>query len=157
MEDQNPSRRIDLFRNVRRFAVPLGIVVAIILLGSAFEVGRISVYRAHPEFADADQAAALLKKVGQLIELPANETPTLATINDAASAKQDQPFLAAAENGDVLIVYTNAAEALLYRPSTDKLIAVGPINTSPADVSHAEASVKTQNATSTDADDTTSK
>ena len=53
----------------------------------------------------------------------------MATINDAASAKKAQPFLANAQNGDVLIAYPNAQTALLYRPSNNKLIAVGPVNT----------------------------
>ena len=43
--------------------------------------------------------------MGQLIQLTA-ETPT---INDAASAKKEQPFLVNAANGDVLIVYPKTA------------------------------------------------
>ena len=97
------------------------------MLGGAFELGRYSVYQAHPELAGEELAATILSRVSALIQLPSNETPTITNISDAVTAKQQQPFLAAADDGDVLIVYAQAGEALLYRPSTDKLIAVGPV------------------------------
>lgn len=125
-----------ILRFFRRYFFPLIVIAAALVLAGTFELGRASVYRAHPEISSQEQVNAILQKVGALIQLPPGETPTMATINDAASAKKSQPFLANAQNGDVLIVYPNAAEALLYRPSTDKLIAVGPVNnTGPQQVS----------------------
>lgn len=120
----------NIFTFIRRFFFPLIIIAALIILAGTFELGRYTVYRANPELSGQEQANVMLAKVGALIQLPAGETPTMATINDAVSAKKAQPFLENAENGDVLIVYQNAAEALLYRPSSDKLIAVGPVNNS---------------------------
>ena len=104
-------------------------MVLVLLLAAAFEVGRYSVYRAHPELTSSEQAQALLSKVALLMQLPQGETPTMATIQDADRAKQGQPFLVNAQNGDVLIIYGSAAEAILYRPSTNKIINVGPVNT----------------------------
>jgi hypothetical protein len=131
MDDQPKLTFIQrIFRSVRlHFFLWILIIVAIVILALGFEAGRYSVYNAHPEFAGADQASAILAKVGTLIQLPAGETPTMATINDAASAKQAQPFLVSAQNGDILIVYPNAAVAILYRPSTNKVIVEGPVNT----------------------------
>jgi hypothetical protein len=103
-------------------------VVALVFLAFIFEAGRYSVYFMHPELTSAEQANKVLKKVGELIQLPVGETPTMATINDAASAKKAQPFLANSENGDILIIYPNAQEAIVYQPSTNKLIVVGPVN-----------------------------
>jgi hypothetical protein len=132
--------------------------LALIILAGAFELGRYSVYAGHPELAQAEQANAIIARVGKLIQLPTGETPTMATISDAASAKAGQPFLANAANGDVLIVYQNAGVALLYRPSSDKLIAVGPIDTSPQTQSEAQAETPIAPvATSTDDATTTSK
>ena len=54
-------------------------------------------------------------------------SPTMAIINNATSVKKIQPFLIHANDGDVLIVYQSAGEAILYRPSNNKLISVGPI------------------------------
>jgi len=134
---------------IRRHFFWILIVVAIIILALGFELGQYAVYRAHPELAGQEQATAILQKVGSLIQLP-NETPTMATINNAASAKQAQPFLQNAQNGDILIVYPNAAEAILYRPATNKLIAVGPVNNSAPNTSAIGTSTSTPTATSTD-------
>ena len=117
-----------LFAFIRRYFFWILIVLALVLIALAFESGRYTVYRAHPELSGVEQATVVLQKVGSLIQLPTGETPTMATINDAVNAKKAQPFLINAMNGDILIVYQNAAEALLYRPSTNKLIAVGPVN-----------------------------
>ncbi len=114
---------------VRRNIRWIILVCVVLLLGITFELGRLSVYRVHPEIASNEQAQAILDRVGKLIQLPTNEIPTMATIQDATSAKQGQPFLAKAQHGDVLIVYSNAAEAILYRPSTNLLVNVGPVST----------------------------
>jgi hypothetical protein len=60
------------------------------------------------------------------MELPVGETPTVATISDKEKLK-DQPFFKMAENGDILFAYTTAMQAILYRPSTNKIINVAPI------------------------------
>jgi hypothetical protein len=119
------TQRISVFSHRYSFWIVIGIML--VLLALVFEAGRWSVYRAHSELSSMEQANAILVNVGKLIQLP-NEQPTMATINDAASVKEAQPFLINAENGDVLIVYSNAREALLYRPATNKLIAVGPVD-----------------------------
>lgn len=64
--------------------------------------------------------------VGQLIILPTNETPTLATVSDASVLK-GQAIFTNAQNGDEVLVYSQAAEVLVYRPSAHKLVAVGPL------------------------------
>lgn len=135
---------------ISRFFLWILIVLALALLALAFEGGRYTVYRAHPELSGVEQANEVLKKVGSLIQLPSGETPTMATINDAVSAKKAQPFLVNALNGDILIVYQNAAEAILYRPSSNKLIAVGPVNNAGAqEVALPESASSINDATTT--------
>lgn len=67
----------------------------------------------------------IIDKVGKLIELP-NETPTIAAISDK-SKLQNQPFFANAENGDKVLMYSNAQKAILYRETINKIIEVGAI------------------------------
>jgi len=147
----SPTRRV--LRLVSRFSLLLIIIFSI----GSYELGRSSVYSEHPEFSQQDQASAILAKVGALIQLPVGETPTMATINDAASAKKAQPFLANAQNGDVLIVYPNAQEAILYRPSTNKVIVEGPVNTGTGGQGTEQIQTSAPPATSTNATSTTSK
>lgn len=69
----------------------------------------------------------LMAKVGLLTVLPAGETPTVATVTDITKL-QDQAFFANAQNGDKVLIYTKAKKAILYRPSTNKIINIAPVN-----------------------------
>ncbi len=126
----NESINVRRFRIFGRNSKLIFAGVALLLLCAVFELGRFSVYKQHPELAAAEQVQKILVQVGKIIQLPTGETPSVATVKDAVSIKQGQPFLANAQNGDILIVYANKAEAFLYRPSTNRLINVGPVNTS---------------------------
>ena len=70
--------------------------------------------------------ATLVAKVGQLIVLPQNETPTVATVSDPSLLK-GQPFFQDAAKGDVVLIYTGAEKAILYDPVANKIVAVAPI------------------------------
>jgi len=70
-----------------------------------------------------------VNKVSKLILLPSGEQPTLAIVNDA-SKYSSTPFFKNAANGDRLLVYAQAHEAILYRPSINKIIAVAPLSVS---------------------------
>lgn len=71
----------------------------------------------------------IVAQVEKLIMLPKDELPTIATVTDKTKLN-DQPFFAKVENGDRLLVYKNNKKAYIYRPSINKIIDVGPVNTS---------------------------
>lgn len=72
----------------------------------------------------------LIAAVGKLIALPEGEQPTIATVADTGKLK-DQPFFSKAENGDRLLIYTEARRVILYRASVNKVINVAPLNIGP--------------------------
>lgn len=74
---------------------------------------------------EKDEVTILLDKIGELIDLP-NETPTIARIDDVTKISE-QPFFANAENGDIVLFYTSIEKAILYRPSTHKIVEVSSI------------------------------
>lgn len=80
-----------------------------------------------PQNAAKAETDALTNKVGKLIELPSNETPTIATVVDASKLKS-QAFFANAQNGDKVLMYTTAKKAILYRPSSNIIVEVAPID-----------------------------
>lgn len=73
------------------------------------------------------EAKDLEKKVSRLMLLPENEQPTIATVSDFKKIK-DQPFFKNAHNGDKVLIYTKAKQAILYDPKQDKILAVAPLN-----------------------------
>ena len=81
--------------------------------------------KADVEVEKKDEVEVLLEKIGELIDLP-NETPTIARIDDVTKVA-DQPFFVNAANGDIVLFYTSAEKAILYRPSTHKIIEVSSI------------------------------
>ncbi len=87
------------------------------------DVKRLS----NPQEAARAETSQLIATVGRLVELPANETPTLATVSDASKLKS-QSFFANAQNGDRVLIYTQSKRAILYRPSTNKIIEIAPVN-----------------------------
>lgn len=83
--------------------------------------------RKNPQDAARLETETLVKEVSKVVELPAGETPTVATVADAGKLKS-QAFFARSENGDKVLMYTQAKKAYLYRPSTKKVIEIAPIN-----------------------------
>lgn len=73
------------------------------------------------------EAKEVLAKLGKLIDLPAGEEPTVATVTNADQIK-NQPFFSKAKNGYRVILYTNGRMAILYDDVANKIINVGAIN-----------------------------
>jgi hypothetical protein len=68
---------------------------------------------------------SIVQKAGEHILLP-DEEPALLTVTDKSKI-QGQNVLKKAENGDKALVYSKAGLIVVYRPSVDKLVAVGPL------------------------------
>ena len=81
----------------------------------------------NPKASATAEVAVLVDKVGKLIQLPTTETPTIATVSDVTKLA-GQAFFANAKNGDKVLIFTQAKEAILYRESINKIIQVAPIN-----------------------------
>lgn len=87
------------------------------------EINRL---KQNPQAETQAEVKKLTELVGKLMELP-QETPTVATVTDKSKLK-DQPFFARAQNGDKVLIYTQARKAILYSPKLNKVIDVAPVN-----------------------------
>lgn len=110
----------------------IGIIVALILAATPpiYFYGK---YREalnkteNPEAAAQKEAEQLVKKVGELIELPADELPTVATVFNKDELK-NQPFFKEAKEGDKVLIYQDSGKAILYDPEKHIIVEVGILN-----------------------------
>lgn len=106
--------------------IGLGVVIIILGIVAFYFYNQYQSIKKNPNQVAKAETEALVAEVGKLIDLPKDETPTVATVLDKEKLK-DQPFFANAQNGDKILIYTKAKKAIIYRPKDNKLINVGPI------------------------------
>lgn len=119
----NFLRRINLKRLTIGF---LMIIATLGVLGSYYYYNKYQDIKANPNIIAQKETEELVAVIGKLIELPKNEIPTVATITDKQKLS-NEPFFLLGEDGDKLLAYNNAKLAVLYRPSTNKIINMAPI------------------------------
>ena len=73
-------------------------------------------YRAEQAQNPAREVEETVAAVSELMELPAGETPTLATVTEREKLTT-QTFFKYAENGDKVLIYLQSRRAILYRAS----------------------------------------
>ncbi|MBT4392582.1 MAG: hypothetical protein HN666_04130 [Candidatus Peribacter sp.] len=76
-----------------------------------------------------ETADIIVKELRNLMDIPEDIEPTVATIVDVEILKEKNPFYAKAENGDHLIV--TPTRAILYSSKTKKIIDVVPVQLEP--------------------------
>lgn len=80
------------------------------------------------------QLAEVIRMVGKHMVLPEGEVPTMATVSDPEKLK-DQPFFMNAKKGDKVLIFSDSRKAILYNPTSDRIVEVAPINTTNPTVS----------------------
>jgi hypothetical protein len=85
----------------------------------------VRVEQANPQ-ADRIAAQKVVEKVRQLIRIPNDVEPTVATIVDVDQLKQRNAFYAKAKNGDNLIVTPD--RAILFDPVANVILDVVPVS-----------------------------
>lgn len=126
-----------IFRSLGRlFLQPIFLILLLILVSAGgvylFTENRtigdqLSQLRDDPDAAAREEIEDLVAQVAKLTEVPEGEQPTIATVTDVESIK-DQSFFQNAQNGDRVLIYAEARRAILFRPETGKIVEVAPIN-----------------------------
>lgn len=89
---------------------------------------QLAAYKTDPNQAVQAEDDKTVAEVGKLYALPKDEKPIVAKVTDKeASKKQYGSFFDNAENNDVSLIYTKAKLAVLYRPSSKKIINVSTV------------------------------
>jgi len=117
-------------KNVRErniIIATITVVAALFLIFGYFYVNKISVKNSDLGIENKNEAKDLAQKVGQLMFLPKNETPTIATVADPG-ALRNQSFFIDAKKGDKVLIYKKAKKAILYDPNANKIITIAPLS-----------------------------
>lgn len=114
-------------RREKKLILIFGIVLIVILVVSTYFFLAWSKLKQGSDTISKKEVESLVEKVGRLIVLPEDETPTIATVSDPEKLK-DQPFFAKAKLGDKVLIYTNNKKAVIYDPDLDKVVEVAPIS-----------------------------
>lgn len=125
------SRLLELLRKPI-YLVLLLLILSLAALGVVYSQyqktqSELAKIKNDPQAVRTEETKKLIEQVSKVMVLPSGEIPTLATITDISKLK-NQPFFAKAQNGDKLLIYTDAKRAILFRPSTNKVIDVAPVN-----------------------------
>ena len=109
------------------------VVVIIAIAGiicSVFFYNKYQSIKNNPAEVAKQETKILVDNISKLMDLPTGEDPTIATVTDSTKLT-DQDFFKDSQNGDKLLAYTIAKKAILYRPSTNKIINIAPFSISP--------------------------
>lgn len=134
-ETNKPIGRLSRVRHKVRFNKKfIKTVLAILVVGALFFFGYQYIHTRNelnkaknPEQAAKDETQKILDEVGVYLELPQGEQPSTATVSNKERLKA-QPFFEHAENGDKVLIFAKARQAILYRPSTKKVIEYAPVS-----------------------------
>lgn len=81
-----------------------------------------------PNVQTQSEVTKLIETITKLVVLPTGETPTIATVTDLSKLK-DQAFFKDAAIGDKVLIYKESKRAILFRPSTNKVIEYASLET----------------------------
>lgn len=100
-------------------------LILIFLIASFFFKDEVSFENKKEEAKT--EARILADRVGEHMFLPVDEVPTIATVSDPESLK-DQTFFQDAKKGYKVLIYSNAKKAILYDPNADKIVTIAPLS-----------------------------
>lgn len=132
-ESGNPmsARTISLTITRRKILVAVVIVLMVALAVVA------SVYQRRGS-AEDQEVRRYVSEIGRLAVLPKDETPALGTITDPSKLGHQQ-FFKNSQKGDRTLIYSESHVVVLYRPSEQKIVNMGPVEISPLETSPSPA------------------
>ncbi len=95
------------------------VLAGVLIAGGIFYVAQL---RKGPNL---DKVTVVTSVLSKHMILPTNEQPIIATVTDKSALKT--PFLREADDGDKIIIYEKAKRVIIYRPSTDRIVDIGPV------------------------------
>ncbi len=132
-DEARSGKRLD----VKKIAIIL-IVLAAVIGGGVYKYNQYINSDSYKLAQAQKDTNNMIGNLAKLMALP-NATPTLFTIDDPAKLSSNQAFFKDAVKGDVLFIYQDTLKAIIYSPSRNIVVNVGPINFDKSTVTPGEA------------------
>lgn len=126
-EENTASAPVAEAKSGSKLTLILIILIVLSAIGLVYLYTKYNELSQDPTQANREQIERVVEKANKLIDLPADELPTLATITDLEQLAE-QPFFANAQVGDQVLLYTTAGKAYLYSPSRNIIVEVASLN-----------------------------
>ena len=112
---------------LKNLKILLVILIAVGSTGAAIYLyNQYQTIKKNPDLVYKGEDKKTIESISKYMQLPQGEEPSIATILDITKLK-DQKFFENAQNGDKIIIYSSARKAILWRPTTNKIIEVAPL------------------------------
>lgn len=105
------------------------LIFAIFFLFGQYREAQKKLHLGSKSNISSQQINSVVTRVSKIAILPKQETPTIATVVHASQLKS-QAFFLNAQDGDQVLIYHKAKEAILYRPSSNQIVTIAPISES---------------------------
>lgn len=104
----------------------IGIVIAVLVMYGSYAALTSSSKGGSDQEAQ-EQLATTLAAVSEHMTLPEDDEPVLSVVTDAKALIAEQAFFAGVVDGDQVLLFPKNLKAIIYSPSRDRIINVGPI------------------------------
>lgn len=119
-------KNTDLTSKLNEFSKPIILGAIILVLAASYLIGKYQNREDQTSYSQGE-VAALVEKIDKIAVLPQGEEPTVATVTDIESLKEN-PFFENAKEGDKVLIYNRAKKAYLYDPMANKIVEISSIN-----------------------------
>lgn len=130
-ESQPSDVPTDAQRRPRRRRLPMQkiliVVLSLIALVGVYYFIQYQRLSADPSIEARAEAERVVRELSRVMEVPHGELPIIATVSDKEQLA-GQAFFARAENGDQVVIFPTSMKAVLYRPSTRKVVDMAPLS-----------------------------
>lgn len=105
------------------FIIVLAFIMVLLLTACGYFYYQYKLATVDPQKEQQKKASSIVKEVGQYMQLPQDDQVNIIEVNDK-NQYSGQPLFMKAQNGDKMLFFTKANLAVLYRPSSKKIITV---------------------------------
>jgi len=126
-DDNGSKKKLPIINRVTIFASVVVLLFITSIGATVYFYLQTVKLKNNPKITAVEQQKEIIDKVSRLMMLPSDEEPTIAQVSDP-NALKDQEFFSKSQKGDQILIYQKSKQAILYRPSTDKIVGVSPIS-----------------------------